>query len=53
MITLPYLSDEVPALYLADGRPYIDIDSYDGGSPELLMRDEFIELATREEERIH
>ncbi len=30
MITLPYLSDEVPALYLADGRPYIDIYSYDG-----------------------
>jgi hypothetical protein len=23
------------------------------GSPELLMRDELIELATREEERIH
>jgi hypothetical protein len=25
----------------------------DAGSPELLMRDELIELATREEERIH
>ncbi len=25
MITLPYLSDEVPALYLADGRPYIPV----------------------------
>jgi hypothetical protein len=25
----------------------------DGDSPDLLMRDELIELATREEERIH
>src|SRR2546426_373926 len=25
MITLPYISDEVPALYLADGRPYIPV----------------------------
>src|SRR5256885_1677907 len=25
MIPLPFLSDEVPALYLADGRPYIPV----------------------------
>ncbi len=25
MITLPFLDDEVPALYLADGRPYIPV----------------------------
>jgi hypothetical protein len=25
MVTLPFLNDEVPALYLADGRPYIPV----------------------------
>lgn len=25
MVTLPFLDDEVPALYLADGRPYIPV----------------------------
>ncbi len=24
-VTLPFLDDEVPALYLADGRPYIPV----------------------------